>query len=85
MLNTQNCLQNHVKNAIKQPNFFYSQLSTLPKEALAKFYLSTTLGLSFMTSSVWILPDHKLVFPVIAVCTHAQKGIFVERNSDTVT
>ena len=36
----------------KQPNFFDSQSSTLPKEALAKFCLSMTLGLSFMISSV---------------------------------
>ena len=31
-----------IKNA-KQPSFFYSQPSTLPKEELAKFYLSATL------------------------------------------
>ena len=37
---------------LKQPNFFYSQPSTLPEEALAKFYLSMTFGLSFMISSV---------------------------------
>ena len=37
---------------IKQPNFFHSQPSTLPKEALAKFYLSMTSGLSFMIRSV---------------------------------
>ena len=37
---------------LKLPNFFYSQPSTLPKEALAKFDLSTTFGLSFMMSSV---------------------------------
>ena len=36
----------------KQPDFFYSQPSTLPKEALAKLYLSTTFSLSFMISSV---------------------------------
>ena len=30
----------------------YSQPSTLPKDAPAKFYLSTTFGLSFMISSV---------------------------------
>ena len=41
-LDTQNCLQNH-KNA-EEPDFFYSQSSTLPKEAYAKFYLSTTFG-----------------------------------------
>ena len=37
---------------LKQPNFFHSQPSTLPTEAPAKFYLSTTVGLSSMISSV---------------------------------
>ena len=37
---------------LKQPNLFYSQPSTLPKDAHAKFYLSTNFGLSFMISSV---------------------------------
>ena len=37
---------------LKQPNFFHSQPSTLPKEALAKFYLSMAVGLSCMISSV---------------------------------
>ena len=37
---------------LNQPNFFYSPPFTLPKEALAKFYLSTTFGLTFMISSV---------------------------------
>ena len=37
---------------LKQPNFFYSQPSTLPKDAPAKFKLSTTFDLSFMISSV---------------------------------
>ena len=41
-----------ITKMLKQPNFFYSQRSTLPKEALAKFYLSVTFGLSFMISSV---------------------------------
>ena len=50
MLETQNYLQNRIKNA--EANFFYSQPSTLPKEALRKFYLSTTFGLSFMINSV---------------------------------
>ena len=51
ILDTQNCLQNHIK-MLKQPNFFYSQPSTLPKDASAKFYYSATFGLSFMISSV---------------------------------
>ena len=42
---------------LKRPNFFHSQPSKLPKEALAKFYLTKTFGLSFMMSSV-ALPDH---------------------------
>ena len=33
-------------------NFFYSQPSTLPKDAPAKFYFSATFGLSFIMSSV---------------------------------
>ena len=37
---------------LMQPNFFYSQPSTLPKEVLAEFCLSTTFGLSFIISSV---------------------------------
>ena len=37
---------------LKQPNFFHSQPFTLPKDAPAKFYLSTTFSLSFMISSV---------------------------------
>ena len=37
---------------LKQPNFFNIKLSTLPEQALVKFYLSTTFGLSFMISSV---------------------------------
>ena len=41
-----------ISKMLKQLNFFYSQPSTLPKEALAKFYLSTTFGLSFIIHSV---------------------------------
>ena len=41
-----------ISKMLKQPNFFYSQPSTLSKEALEKFYLSTTSGLSFMISSL---------------------------------
>ena len=48
-----------ISKMLKQPNFFYSQPSKLPKDALAKFYLSTTFGLSFMISSV-ALPDRRL-------------------------
>ena len=40
-----------ISETLKQPNFFYSQPSTLPKDAPAKFYLSTTFGSSFMVSS----------------------------------
>ena len=50
MLDTQNCLQNHIKNA--NANFFYSQPSTIPKDAHAKFHLFKTFGLRFMISSV---------------------------------
>ena len=41
-----------ISKILKQPNFFYSQPSTLPKEAPAKFYLSTTFGSSFMISAI---------------------------------
>ena len=37
---------------LKQPSFCYSQPPTLLKEALANVFLSTTLGLSFMVTSV---------------------------------
>ena len=37
---------------LKQLNFFYSQPSTLPRDAPTKFYLSTSFGLSSMISSV---------------------------------
>ena len=41
-----------ISKMLKQPNFFHSQPSTLPKEAFAKFYRFTAFGLSFMISSV---------------------------------
>ena len=41
-----------IQKMLKQPNLFYSQPSTLPKVALAKFYISTTFVLSFMIRSV---------------------------------
>ena len=46
MLDTQNCLQNHMKNAKAT-----SQPSVVSEEVLARSYLSTTFGLSFMISS----------------------------------
>ena len=49
-----------ISKMVKQPNFFHSQPSTLPKEAIAKFYLSTTFGLRFMISSVG--PTRSLTF-----------------------
>ena len=51
MLDTQNCLQDHIKNA--EATEFLLQLALYSsKEALAKFYLSTSFGLSFMICSV---------------------------------
>ena len=41
-----------ISKMLKQPDLFYSQPATLPKDAPAKFYLSTTFGSSFMISSV---------------------------------
>ena len=49
---THNIAFNIVSKMLKQPNFFYGQPSTLPKDTPAKFYLSRTFGLSFMISSV---------------------------------
>ena len=45
---------------VKQPNFFYSQPSTLPKDAPAKFYLSMSFGLSFMIS--FVAPTDRRLF-----------------------
>ena len=44
-----------ISKMLKQPDFFYNQPSTLPKEALAKVYLTTTVGLTFMISSVALI------------------------------
>ena len=41
-----------ISKMLKQPNFFYIQPSSIPKDAPAKVYLFTTFGLSFMISSV---------------------------------
>ena len=41
-----------IPKMLEQPNFVNSQLSSLPKDAPEKFYLSTASGLSFMISSV---------------------------------
>ena len=43
---------NIVSKMPKQPNFFQSWPSTLPKDTPAKFYLSTTFGLHLMIRSV---------------------------------
>ena len=37
---------------LNQSHFFHSQPATLPKDPPAKFYLSMTLGLSFMITLV---------------------------------
>ena len=52
MLYTQICHQNLIKKCQSNQIYIYSQHATLPKGALAKFYLSTTFGLHFMISSV---------------------------------
>ena len=41
-----------ISKLLKRLNFFYNQSSTLPKDAPAKFYLSTAFDVSFMISSV---------------------------------
>ena len=59
-----------ISKMLKQTDFFYNQPSTLPKEALAKFYLSATSGLSFMISSV--APTRSSTFYVY--CYHQNKN-----------
>ena len=49
---TQKVAFNIISKMLKQPNFFYSQPSMLPKDTPANLYLSMTFGLSFMISSV---------------------------------
>ena len=51
-----------ISKMLKQPNFFHSQPSALPKDALAKFYLSTTFGSSFMISCMisFVAPTRSL-------------------------
>ena len=39
-----------ISKVLKQPIFCYSRPSTPPKDSTAKFYFSTTFGLSFMIS-----------------------------------
>ena len=51
MLDTQNCLQNYIKN-VKATKFILQSAFYTFKEALAKFYLSTTFGSSFIISFV---------------------------------
>ena len=41
-----------IPKMFKQPKFFYGQPSILSKDVPAKFYFSTTFGVSFMISSV---------------------------------
>ena len=55
----------NISKTLKQPNFFYNQPSTLPKEALAKFYLSTIFSLTFKISSV--APIRSLTFYVYLI------------------
>ena len=43
---------NIISKMLRQPCFFHSQSSTLPKDAPAKFYPSKAFGLSFTISSV---------------------------------
>ena len=59
-MDSQNRLQNYLKNA-KTTKFLLEQpLSTLPKDAPAKFYLSMTFDLRLMISSV--APTRKSTF-----------------------
>ena len=56
---TQKIAFNIISKMPKQPNFLYSHPSTLPNEALAEFYLSTTFGLRFIVNFVRIF-NHQI-------------------------
>ena len=77
MLDTRNCL-NIKSKMLKQPNLFYSQPSTLPKDAPAKFYLSTTFGLSFMISSV--APTRSSTFYTYLITKIGNRNLKVDRE-----
>ena len=49
---TQNIVFKIISEMLKQLNFFHNQPSTLPKDAPARFYLSTTFSSSFTIRSV---------------------------------
>ena len=49
---TQKIVFNVILKMIKQPNFFYSQPSTLPEDSHEKFYLSSAFDLFFRISFV---------------------------------
>ena len=51
--NTQNCLQNRIKNAIyKATKFLFQSVFCTSKGSTSMFYLSMAFGLSFVISSV---------------------------------
>ena len=52
MLDTENRLQNHIKNAKANKFLLQSTFCTSKRKHFAKFYFSKTFGLSFMINSV---------------------------------
>ena len=74
MLDTQNCLQHHIKNA-NAARFLFSQPSTLPKDAPAKFDIPTTFGLRFYSkfcSSYSIAPSRSAKSETVTLKTRSE-------------
>ena len=67
---------------LKQLNFFHSQPSTLPKEALGNFYISTTFGLSFTVSSVAPTRSFTSYAHLIKVCSFWSRAFLALCSSD---
>ena len=67
-----------ISKMLKQPNFFHSQPSTLPKKAFAKFYLSTTFGSSFMIPSV--APTRLSTFYAYLVTKIGNRNLMIPTN-----
>ena len=79
MLDTQNCLQYHIKKMLRHPNFFLSEPSVLSKDAPAKFHLSATFRLSFMVSSVASTCSPTFyIYSITKIRIHNLKSILTE-------
>ena len=71
MLDTQNCLQNHIKNAKTTKSLLQSP--SLPKDAPAKFCFSTAFSLNF-TVKPYFHSSFSIVASEIFYMGHAQSG-----------